>query len=103
DAATGTLHLKASFENSDNQFLPGMFVNVVLRLSEQPDAKVIPTQAISDGQNGTFVYVVKQDNSVELRPIVSSRTHDGSAAIDKGLELDELVVIDGQARLTPKS
>jgi len=103
DATTGTLHMKASFENSQNQFLPGMFVNVVLRLSEQPNAKVIPSQAITDGQSGTFVYVVKPDNSVELRPVVSSRSHDGNAAIDSGLELGELVVIDGQARLTPKS
>ena len=103
DATTGTLHMKASFENSDNQFLPGMFVSVMLRLSEQPNTKVVPTQALTEGQNGTFVYVVKPDNSVELRPVVSSRTHDGSAAIDKGLEVDELVVVDGQARLTPKS
>jgi multidrug efflux system membrane fusion protein len=103
DATTGSLHMKASFENADSQFLPGMFVNVLLRLSEHPNTKVVPTQALTEGQNGTFVYVVKPDNSVELRPVVSSRTHEGSAAIDKGLELDELVVVDGQARLTPKS
>jgi membrane fusion protein, multidrug efflux system len=103
DATTGTLHIKASFENSQNQFLPGMFVNVVLRLSEEPNAKVIPTQALTEGQNGTFVYVVKPDNSVELRPVVSSRSHEGVAAIEKGLELDEVVVVDGQARLTAKS
>ena len=103
DATTGTLHIKASFENSQNQFLPGMFVNVVLRLSEEPNAKVVPTQALTEGQNGTFVYVVKPDNSVELRPVVSSRSHEGVAAIDKGLELDEIVVVDGQARLTAKS
>jgi len=103
DVSTGSLHMKASFENSDNQFLPGMFVNVVLRLSEQPNTKVVPSQAVTEGQNGTFVYVVKSDNSVELRPVTSTRSHEGSAAIDSGLELDELVVIDGQARLTPKS
>src|SRR5262249_29490845 len=103
DAATGTLHMKASFENSGNQFLPGMFVNVVLRLSEQPNTKVVPTQALTEGQNGTFVYVVKSDDTVELRPVVSSRSHDGNAAIDSGLELDEVVVVDGQARLTPKA
>jgi len=103
DATTGTLHMKASFANADNQFLPGMFVNVVLRLSEQPNTKVVPIQALTEGQNGTFVYVVKPDNSVELRPVASSRTHEGFAAIDKGLELDEVVVVDGQARLTPKS
>jgi multidrug efflux system membrane fusion protein len=100
DPATGTLHMRASFENSDNRFLPGMFVNVVLRLSERPNTKVVPTQAITEGQNGTFVYVVKSDNTVELRPVVSSRTHEGNAAIDSGLELGEIVVTDGQARLT---
>jgi len=103
DATTGALHMKASFENSGNQFLPGMFVNVVLRLSEQPNTNVVPTQALTEGQNGTFVYVVKSDDTVELRPVVSSRAHEGSAAIDKGLEVGEVVVIDGQARLTPKS
>src|SRR2546425_2293708 len=103
DATTGTLHMKASFENSENQFLPGMFVNAVLRLSEQPNAKVVPTQALTEGQNGAFVYVVKSDNTVELRPVVSSRTHEGYAAIDSGLEIGEVVVTDGQARLTPKS
>jgi membrane fusion protein, multidrug efflux system len=103
DATTGTLHLKASFDNPDNQFLPGMFINVVLRLSEELNAKVVPSQAVSEGQNGTFVYVVKPDNSVELRPVVSNRNHDGFAAIEKGVELEELVVIDGQQRLTPKS
>src|SRR5438552_9150669 len=103
DATTGSLHMKASFDNAENQFLPGMFVNVVLRLSEQPNTKVVPTQALTEGQNGTFVYVVKSDNTVELRPVASSRTHEGSAAIDSGLDLGEVVVIDGQARLTPKS
>ena len=103
DATTGTLHLRASFENADNQFLAGMFVNVVLKLSEQPNTKVVPTQAITEGQNGTFVYVVKPDNSVELRTVVSSRSHEGFAAVDKGLELDEVVVVDGQTRLTAKS
>jgi len=103
DATTGTLHMKASFENSENQFLPGMFVNVVLRLSEEPNTKVIPTQALTEGQNGTFVYVVKPDNSVELRPVVSTRSHEGMAAIDRGLDVGEVIVIDGQARLTPKS
>jgi membrane fusion protein, multidrug efflux system len=103
DATTGTLHLKAEFENGDNQFLPGLFVNVMLRLSEEPNTKVVPMQAITAGQNGSFVYVVKPDNTVEARPVVSSRNHEGYAAIDSGLEIGEVVVTDGQTRLTPKS
>jgi multidrug efflux system membrane fusion protein len=101
DSTTGTLHIRASFQNADNHFLSGMFVNVVLQLSEQPNAKVVPTQAITEGQNGTFVYVVKSDNTVEARPVVTTHSSEGLAAIDRGLELDETVVTDGQTRLTP--
>jgi len=101
DATTGTLHLKATFENSENHFLPGMFVSVLLRLSEQPNAKVVPTQAVTEGQNGTFVYVVKPDDTVEMRPVVSGHTYGGEAVIDSGLERNEVVVTDGQTRLVP--
>ena len=101
DATTGTLHLKATFENSENHFLPGMFVSVLLRLSEQPNAKVVPTQAVTEGQNGTFVYIVKPDNTVEMRPVVSGHTYGGEAVIDSGLGLNEVVVTDGQTRLVP--
>jgi multidrug efflux system membrane fusion protein len=100
DPTTGTIHLRATFENSQNRLWPGLFVNVVLRLSEQPNATVVPMQAITQGQNGTFVYVVKSDNTVEPRPVVSSRTISGLAVIDKGLDPDEVVVTDGQTRLT---
>jgi multidrug efflux system membrane fusion protein len=101
DPTTGTLHIRASFRNADNRFLSGMFVNVVLQLSEQPNAKVVPTQAITEGQNGTFVYVVKSDNTVEARPVVTTHSSEGLAAVDRGLEVDETVVTDGQTRLTP--
>jgi multidrug efflux system membrane fusion protein len=100
DASTGTIHLKATFQNSDNRLWPGLFVNAVLRLSEQPNAIVIPAQAITQGQNGTFVYVVKSDSTVEPRPVVTSRSLQGLAVIDKGLGLNEVVVTDGQTRLT---
>jgi len=100
DPATGTLRIRAEFANAENRFLPGMFVNVVLRLSEQPDAKVVPTQAITEGQNGAFVYVVKSDNTVETRPVVTTRSHEGQSVIEKGLQVNETVVIDGQTRLT---
>ncbi len=103
DPATGTLRIRAEFANGENRFLPGMFVNVVLRLSEQPNAKVVPTQAITDGQNGPFVFVVKSDNTVETRPVVTTLSHDGQSVIDSGLQLNEMVVIDGQTRLTSGS
>ena len=64
------------------------------------NANVVPMQAITEGQNGTFVYVVRCDNTVETRPVVPSRSHEGEAVIDSGLKLDEIVVIDGQTRLS---
>jgi multidrug efflux system membrane fusion protein len=99
DPATGTLHLKATFENSDHTLWPGLFVNVVLRLAEQPNAIVVPAQAINQGQNGPFVYIVK-GNVVDVRPIVSTRQSGGFAVIDQGLSPAEIVVVDGQSRLT---
>jgi len=62
---------------------------------------VVPTQAVTEGQNGTFVYVVKPDDTVEMRPVVSGHTYGGEAVIDSGLGLNEVVVTDGQTRLVP--
>ena len=101
DTSTGTLHMKASFDNLQNVFIPGMFVNVQLRLSEQPNAKVVPTQAVTEGPSGRFVYVVKPDQTVDMRPVVSTYAYAGDSVIDSGLKLDEVVVTDGQTRLTP--
>jgi multidrug efflux system membrane fusion protein len=101
DTTTGNLHIRASFANMDNQFLPGMFVNVQLRLSEQPNAKVVPAEAVTDGPNGKFVYVVKQDMTADMRPVVTSYTSGGESVIDSGLQRDEIVVRDGQSRLVP--
>lgn len=100
DAATGNIHLRATFQNSQHRLWPGLFVNSVLKLSEQPNATVVPSQAVIDGQNGTIVYVVKSDGTVEVRPVVSPRANEGFSVIDKGLEPGEVVVIDGQTRLT---
>ena len=99
DATTGTLHMRASFDNLTNTFLPGMFVNVQLRLSEQPNAKVIPTPAVTEGPNGRYVYVVKKDNTVDMRAIVSSYSFGGESVVESGLEPGELIVTDGQTRL----
>jgi multidrug efflux system membrane fusion protein len=99
DPTTGTIHLRATFDNSQNRLWPGLFVNAVLRLSEQPNAVVVPTQALTQGQNGTFVYVVKAGNTVEARPVQSSRAVSGLAVIDHGIKPGEIVVIDGQTRL----
>ena len=100
DPATGTIHLRASFENAQNKLWPGLFVNVVMTLSEQADANVVPMQAITEGQSGSMVYVVKPDNTVETRQVVTNRSGAGFAVIEKGLVPGEVVVTDGQTRLT---
>jgi len=99
DATTGTIHLRATFANPQHRLWPGLFVNTVLKLSEQPNTTVVPSQAVIDGQNGKIVYVVKQDSTVEIRQVVSPRAIEGFSVIDKGLELGDTVVTDGQTRL----
>jgi multidrug efflux system membrane fusion protein len=101
DTTTGTIHLRATFENSRGVLWPGLYVNILMTLAQQSNAKVVPAQAITAGQQGAFVYVVQADGSVEPRPVVSNRSVEGQAVIDKGLELGETVVTDGQVRLVP--
>ena len=101
DTTTGTIHLRATFENSRGVLWPGLYVNILMTLAQQSHANVIPAQAITAGQQGSFVYVVADDGTVAPRPVVSSRTVQGEAVIDKGLKLGETVVTDGQVRLIP--
>jgi multidrug efflux system membrane fusion protein len=101
DPTTGTIHLKATFTNARNSLWPGVYVNTTLTLSQQAAATVVPLQAIVASQKGPSVYVVKSDGTVESRPVVSPRTVQGEAVIDKGLQPGETVVTDGQARLIP--
>jgi multidrug efflux system membrane fusion protein len=101
DQGTGTIKLKGEFANSDRRLWPGQFVDVVLTLADQPKAIVIPSQAVQNGQQGQFVFVVKPDMTVEARPVVLNRSTDGQAVIDKGLTPGEQVVTDGQLRLVP--
>jgi membrane fusion protein, multidrug efflux system len=103
DTTTGTIKLKGTFENLDHKLWPGQFVRVTLRLSERPNAIVVPNEAIQTGQNGTFVYVVKPNRSVEVRPVVTSLRVNQDMVVDKGLEADEVVVTEGQLRLAPDS
>jgi membrane fusion protein, multidrug efflux system len=103
DSATGTIRLKASFANPSGTLWPGQFVNVVLLLLTDPNAVVIPTQALQNGQQGQFVFVVKSDLTVEPRPVTVARTQGAYAVIARGLEPEERVVTDGQLRLAPGS
>jgi multidrug efflux system membrane fusion protein len=101
DPATGTIQLKATFANKERALWPGQFVNVVLDLAVQPNAVVIPSQAVQSGQQGEYVFVVKADRTVESRPVELDRTMDHEAVIRKGVNPGEQVVTDGQLRLFP--
>jgi membrane fusion protein, multidrug efflux system len=100
DTATGTIGLKATFDNPQERLWPGEFVNVSVMLSVEQEALVVPQAAVQVGQNSAYVFVVKPDNSAEMRPVQVSRTVAGKSVIAKGLEAGEQVVTDGQLRLT---
>ncbi|MGI8745617.1 MAG: efflux RND transporter periplasmic adaptor subunit [Bryobacteraceae bacterium] len=101
DSSTGTIKLKGTFTNQDGKLWPGQFVRVTLRLATLADALVVPTQAVQTGQEGQFVYVVKDDMSVEARPVVPGMRVDQDMVIDKGLRPGESIVTEGQLRLAP--
>ncbi len=73
DPTTGSIQLKGNFQNAEGRLTPGQFVNVVLKLTEQRNAIVVPTSAIQVGQKGSFVYVVKPDNTVDLRQVTTGK------------------------------
>ena len=101
DSNTGTIRLKGTFANREKKLWPGQFVNVVLTLTTEPNAIVVPSQAIQTGQEGQYVFVVKQDLTVESRPVVAGRAVKNETVVQKGLHADEKVVTDGQLRLYP--
>ncbi|MGH7534959.1 MAG: efflux RND transporter periplasmic adaptor subunit, partial [Gemmatimonadales bacterium] len=101
DTATGTIRLKGVFPNAEKRLWPGQFVDVVLTLTETPNAIVVPAQALQDSQAGEFVYVVKADGTVESRPVETGQTVAGLTIVKQGLQAGEVVVTDGQLRLIP--
>jgi multidrug efflux system membrane fusion protein len=101
DQSTGTIMLKATFDNRDGALWPGQFLNVRLTLTTEKGAIVIPSQAIETGQTGQYVYVIKDDMTVELRPVRLSRAYGEDSIIAEGLKPGERVVTDGQLRLVP--
>ena len=101
DVTTGTIQLKATIGNNDKRHDPGQIVKVTMTLNTLTGALVVPTQAVQSGQNGTYVYVVRPDNTVEQRLVEVGPTIDAKSVIEKGLEAGEQVVTDGQLRLFP--
>lgn len=101
DATTGTIQLKATFPNQEGTLWPGQFVTVILTLTVQRDVVVIPSQAIQNGQQGQYVYVMRSDLTVESRPITVGMTLGAETVVAKGIAPGEKVVTDGQLRLVP--
>jgi membrane fusion protein, multidrug efflux system len=101
DPTTGTIKLKGTFANEDGRLWPGQFIRVTLRLASLPDAMIVPTQAVQTGQDGQFVYVVKDDMTVDARPVTTGMRVDQDMVIDKGLQPGESIVTEGQLRLAP--
>jgi len=99
DLNTGTIKLKGTFTNADRRLWPGQYVNVALTLTEEPNAIVVPTQAIQTGQDGSYVFIVRPDLTAEARPVKIERNVDNQAVIESGLSAGEKVVTDGQIRL----
>jgi len=103
DPTTGTISLKATFANQNRALWPGEYVNVAMTVASRSGAVVIPAQAVQMGQRGQYVYVVKDGNAVEMRPVTVGQQVEQQAIIDRGVQPGETVVTDGQIRLTPKS
>ena len=101
DATTGTIKLKARFSNADGQLTPGQFVNVAMRLTEEPNTIVVPSTAVQPGQQGSFIYVIKPDQTVEARSVTTGQNVNTQTVIKTGLQAGERIVIDGQFNLAP--
>src|SRR5271166_3596860 len=99
DQTTGTAKLKAFFDNKDNQLWPNQFVNANLLLETRKNSTAIPAAAIQRGPQGTYVFVVKSDNTVDVRPVTIGFTQDNISVIASGISPSEVVVTDGQDKL----
>ena len=103
DQTTGTIKLKASFDNADRRLWPGQFLNVTMTLKIDQHAVVVPTPAVQTGPQGTYVFVVKPDQTAELRPVDVARSAGEDTIITSGVNPGETVVTDGHLRLVPGS
>ena len=99
DAATGTVRLRAQFPNADNRLFPSQFVNARLLLETRRGATVVPTAAVQSSPRGSFVYVVRPDQTVAVRPVSVGVTDGDDVSIERGLQAGEPVVVDGAERL----
>ncbi len=98
---TGTIRLRATFPNAKRALWPGELVNVRLLLRTQQNGLTVAAGAVQQGPNGPYIYVIADDQSVQLRPVTLGQISEGQALIESGLKPDETVVVDGQSRLEP--
>ena len=103
DQTTGTIKVKGTFPNTDRRLWPGQYVNVVVTLTMDPEAVVVPSVAVQTGQQGQYVFVVNAEQKVDLRPVTVKRTSATETVIESGLKPGETVVTDGHLRLVPGS
>jgi multidrug efflux system membrane fusion protein len=103
DQTTGTIRIKGTFPNTDRRLWPGQYVNVIVTLTTDPKAIVVPSVAVQAGQQGPYVFVVNAEQKVDLRPVTVGRTNATETVIESGLKPGETVVTDGHLRLVPGS
>jgi len=97
----GTIRLRAVFPNQKHLLWPGQLVNARLLLDTRRDGLTVPASVVQQGPKGAYAYVIKPDNTVEIRPITVAQISDGQALINSGLKANERVVVDGQYKLQP--
>lgn len=103
DSSTGTIKLKATFDNQDKKLWPGQFVNARLLVRTEQNALTVPAPAVQLGPNGSYVYKVQADQTVQMQPVTVGQTEANVAMISSGLSDGDKVVVDGQSRLQPGS
>jgi multidrug efflux system membrane fusion protein len=99
DQATGTIRLKAEFANADEALWPGEFVDMRLEVDTLKNAVTVPSRSVEAGPNGSYLFVIKPNDTVEQRTVTVAETEQGLAVVSKGLSAGERVVVDGQYRL----
>src|SRR5262249_51411057 len=100
DVATGTIHLKAQFDNADEPLWPGQFVSARIVLSTRENAVTVPQEAVMQGPAGSYVYVLDNDDTAHRRAVEVAATQEGISVVSRGLQSGERVVTEGQYRLT---
>lgn len=100
DPTTGTIRLRGTFLNPDRKLWPGEYVRVRLQLGSEENAVVVPNQAVQTGQDGQFIFVVKEDRSVETRPVTTGQRTGDDIVVESGLRAGETIVTEGQLRLS---